>query len=196
MSIDALARAETAVNGKLRLFSLYVDFAASTHAKWAVSAITKLAGPGWEFSAEMWNLDSLNASEPIRKMIASDAARADVLVVAASSLDQREPKLIVWLDSLALDPNRSVPGLLVGLFGDEENRSRELGWMAEQFIYCARQMGRGLVLHWMESDSTNDSGWLAEEMAEFLTRKRALGSGTFLPAKTAGVACIGNPAGM
>jgi len=195
MPIAALARPETVVNGKLRLFSLSVDFAASARAKWAAGAITKLAGPHWEFSAEMWKLDSLNASESIRKLITSDAARADVLIVAASSLDRREPKLIEWLDSLAPETNRSIPGLLVGLFGDEEDRSGELEWMAEQFIYCARQMGRGLVLHWMESDSLNDSNWLAEEMEEFLARKRVVCSRALPQATTVDVAGTGNPAG-
>jgi len=188
MHNDTLARAEPVVNGKLRLFSLYVDFAASAQARWAAGAITRLAGPCWEFSSEMWKLDSLIASECIRKMIATDAARSDVLIVAASSLDQREPKLIEWLDSLTPQSNRSSPGLLVGLLGDEENRSRELGWMAEQFIYCARQMGRGLVLHWMERNSTNDSVWLAEELEGFLARKRAFCHGAFPQATTAGVA--------
>src|SRR5208282_6219451 len=99
MNTDTFVEQETVVNGKLRLFSLYVDFAASVHAKWAAGAITKLAGPRWQSSTEMWNLDALTASEPIRKMIAGDAADADVLVIAASSLDQREPKLIEWLAS-------------------------------------------------------------------------------------------------
>jgi len=188
MHMETTAGPRTVVNGKLSLFSLYVDFAASAQAKWAAGAITKLAGARWELSAEMWKLDSLNASESIRKMITSDAARSDVLIVAASSLDQREPKLIEWLDSLAPQSNRVIPGLLVGLLGDEENRSRELGWMAEQFIYCARQMGRRLVLHWMEHDSMSDSEWLAEEVEEFLARRRAVCRGAFPQATTVGVA--------
>ena len=48
----------------------------------------------------MWNLDSLTASEPIRKMIIQDAADADVLIVAISSLDRRETELVRWLDGV------------------------------------------------------------------------------------------------
>jgi len=188
MHTDAYAGPETEVNGQLRLFSLYVDFAASAHARWAADAIAKLAGPRWQCSTEMWKLNSLNASESVRKMVAGDAAKADALIVAVSSLDQREPKLIEWLDSLAtFKANCPVPGLLVGLFGDEENRARELGWMAEQFIYCTRRMGRGLVLHWMERDSMNDSGWLAEEVELLLARKQSA-PGTALRQETAAAA--------
>ena len=180
MHTDAYAGPETEVNGRLRLFSLYVDFAASAHARWAAGAIAKLAGPRWQCSTEMWKLDSLNASESVKKMVAGDAANADVLIVAASSLDQREQKLIEWLDSLATSKtNCPVPGLLVGLFGDEENRSRELEWTAQQFIYCARQMGRRLLLQWMERGSTNDYDWLADGVKTLLARKQSTPGAAF-----------------
>jgi hypothetical protein len=174
MHTQVLSGQVTGVNGKLRLFSLYVDYAASAHARWATSAITKLAGPHCQSSTEMWNLDSLSASEPIRKMITGDAAEADVLIIAASSLDQREPKLIEWLDSLAgWQSNRPAHGLLIGLFGDEENRSRELEWTVQQFIYCARQMGRELVVQWMERESMNAAGWLTGRVETLLACKQS-----------------------
>lgn len=186
--MDAFSGQETVVNRKLRLFSLYVDFAASAHARWTARAITKLAGPRWQSSTEMWNLDSLAASEPIRKMITCDAEDSDVLIIAASSLDQREPKLIEWLDSLAAwKSNRPVSGLLVGLFGGEENRSRELEWTIQQFIYCARQMGRELRLQWMERDSMNDSGWLTEEVEALLARKQSACSQAFQQETAVGI---------
>jgi hypothetical protein len=188
MHTDAFAGQATAVNGKLRLFSLYVDFVASAHARWAAGVITKLAGPRWQSSAEMWNLDALTVSEPIRKMITGDAADADVLIIAASSLDLREPKLIEWLDSLAAwKANHPVPGLLAGLFGDEENRSRELEWTIQQFIYCARQMGRELVVQWMERGSMADSGWLTREVEAFLARKQSACSEAFQREAAVGV---------
>lgn len=55
----------------------------------------------WKTCCEMWNLDSFKASQPIRKIMLQEAAEADVLVIALSSLDQREPKLIEWLEALA-----------------------------------------------------------------------------------------------
>ena len=174
MQTNTFAGREIAVNGKLRLLSLYVDFAASAHAKWATCAITKQAGPRWQTYAEMWKLNALAVSEPIRKMITGDAVDADVLIIAASSLDQREPKLIEWLESLAAwKANRPVPGLLIGLFGDEENRSRELEWTIQQFIYCARQMDRELVMQWMERDSMIDSNRFNEGVEALLARKQS-----------------------
>lgn len=172
----------------MRLFSLYVDYAASAYARWATGIITKLAGPRWQFSTEMWNLDALSASEPIRKMITGDAAEADVLLIAASSLDQREAKLIEWLNSLAeWQPGRPAYGLLVGLFGDEENRSRELEWTVAQFTGCARQMGRELVVQWMEWEAMNDAAWLTERVETLLVRKQSERSKAFQPETAAGV---------
>ncbi|MFZ1072281.1 MAG: hypothetical protein WAO21_02490 [Verrucomicrobiia bacterium] len=174
MDTNALIGEQEAVNGKLRLFSLYLDFAASAHARWAACTITKLVGPRWQSSTEMWKIDSLGASESVRKMIASDAAAADVLIIAASSLDQRELKLIEWLDSLAVwNANRPVPGLLIGLFGDEENQSRELEWTIQQFIYCARRMSRELVVQWMEQGARDDCRWLTERAQTLLARKQS-----------------------
>jgi hypothetical protein len=181
MHTDADTGQGMMVNGRLRLFSLYVDYAASARARWANSAITKLAGPRWQSSTEMWSLGSLTAGESVRKMIASDAADADVLIIAATSLDQREPKLIEWLDSLAAwESNRPAAGLLVGLFGDEENRSKELEWTVRQFIYYARQMGRELVVQWMERDSMDDSGWLTQSVEALLACKQSACSETVL----------------
>jgi hypothetical protein len=77
--------------------------------------------------------------------------------------------------------------LLVGLFGDEENRSRELEWTAQQFIYCARQMGRRLLLQWMERGSTNDYDWLADGVKTLLARKQST-PGAALRQETAAVA--------
>jgi hypothetical protein len=189
MHTEAFAGQEkTVVNGKLRLFSLYVDFAASAHARWATDTITKLAGRRWQCSTEMWNLDALTASEPIRKMITGDAADADVLIIAASSLARRETKLIEWLDSLAAwKTSRPVPGWLVGLFGDEENRSQELEWTAQQFIYCARQMGRELAVRWLERDSLDESGWLTERVETLLARKQSACSEAFRQETAVGV---------
>jgi hypothetical protein len=44
---------ETEANGKLHLFSLYVDFETSMRARWATGTINKLAGPRWKTSREM-----------------------------------------------------------------------------------------------------------------------------------------------
>src|SRR6202161_2404983 len=111
---------EMATGGKLHLFSIYTEMGAFRRIKWTVNAIAKLAGPQWHCSSEMWKLDSSCASELMRKMLAADGAKADVLSAVIGSLEQRTPQLIQWLDSLTpLAPDRL--GLLIGLLGDEEN---------------------------------------------------------------------------
>jgi hypothetical protein len=138
MNTETLIVSETGMDGRLRLFSLYVDFAAAVRARWATSQISRLAGEQWKASTQMWNLDSLSTSEPIRKMITQDAAEADVLVVAMSSLDRRELELVRWLDSLAAGrADRPVAGLFIGLLGDENGRAGELDWTVKQFLRCA-----------------------------------------------------------
>ncbi|MGO8837530.1 MAG: hypothetical protein ACLQAH_11825 [Limisphaerales bacterium] len=158
---------------KLRLFSLYVDFAAAVRARWATSQISRLAGEPWRASTEMWNLDSVAASQPIRKMITQDAADADVLVVAMSSLDRRELELVQWLDAVAAcKVNRPVSGLFIGLLGDDNHQMGELDWTVKQFIRCAQRTDRDFIWHWMEKETMDNHDWLPDSVTALLTRKQ------------------------
>jgi hypothetical protein len=173
MNTETLIESETAVCGRLRLFSLYVDFAAAVCARSVTSQITRLAGESWKSSTEMWNLDSLSASDPIRKMITQDAVNADVLIVAMSSLDRPEPELIRWLDSLLAGPaDRPAPGWFIGLLGNEEPPEGELHWTVKEILRCARRMDRDFIWRCMEPESFNDCDWLAEGVELLLSRKR------------------------
>jgi len=164
----------TPANGKLHLFSLCADFPSCVRARWAASAIIKMAGQRWRSSSEMWKIDSLAVSPAINNMITNDAANADVIIIAVSSLERRELELIQWLDSLAArEPKRSFPGLLIGLLGDDENKSRELDWTVKQLIRCARQADRDFIWRWMEKSALDDSAWLAENVVNLLARKSA-----------------------
>jgi hypothetical protein len=165
---------EVEANGKLRLFSLYVDFAASAHARWAAGTITKLAGPRWKTSNEMWNLDSLSNSQQVRKITIQEAVDADVLIVALSSLNQREPKLIEWLEAVVNGKTeRQVSGLFIGLLGDEEHEAGELGWTVKQFMRCAQGMGRDFIWHWLGRGAVNDTTCLNDSVDKFLSRKQS-----------------------
>lgn len=159
---------------KLRLFSLYVDFTASTHVKWAGGAITKLVGQHWKTQCEMWHLDAFKASKQLWDLMLQDAADADVLIVALSSLDQRDSKLIEWLDALA-DKRKNNPGagLLIGLLGDEDHEAGELRWTVTGFLSCAQKMGRDFIWHWMGQDAINDDTWLTDNVEKVLSRKQA-----------------------
>jgi len=173
MHSEILIEREMVICGRLRLFSLYLDSAAAMRARWATGQIARLAGERWKSSTEMWNLNSLFASDPIRTMITQDAAEADVVVVAMSSLDRRAPELIQWLESLASGKaNRPAAGLLVGLFGDEEQPAGELDWTVEQFQRCAERNDRDFIWRWMGRDALGDGGWLADSVEVMLSRKQ------------------------
>jgi hypothetical protein len=173
MHTETFLEPEANADAKLRLFSLYVDFAASVRARWASGIITKLVGPRWKTSTEMWALDFSQTSQPIREMMFEGAADADMLIVALSSLDQREPKLIEWLNALAgQKAERPVPGLFIGLLGDEDHEAGELEWTVKQFMRCAQRTGRDFIWHWMGQEAINDTTWLTDNVEKFLSRKQ------------------------
>lgn len=162
---------ETATNGKLHIFSVYTDFGAYRHIKWTVNEIAKLGYRRCQSSSEIWKIDSLLANETMAKMLAGDAAQAEVLIVAINSLEFRRPELIQWLDSLApLSPGCS--GLLIGLLGDEENKSQELDWTARQLIRCANKTNRKFIWHWTGNHIIDSSSWLIEGVETLLTPRK------------------------
>lgn len=173
--------------GRLRLFSLYLDSDAAVRARWATSQISRLAGERWKSSTEMWNLNSLFASDPIRTMITQDAAEADVVVVAMSSLDRRAVELIEWLDSLTVwKANRPGSGLLVGLFGGDEQPAGELDWTVKQILRCAQQNDRDFIWNWMGQEAMTDGGWLADSVEVLLSHKKPAADGVFLQKTASG----------
>jgi hypothetical protein len=165
------ARNAALATGRLRIFSLHLDFPASVRARWAASTIIKLAGEPWTCSAEMWKLESLHTASSIRKMLTDEAAKADVLIVALSSLNRRELELVQWLESLAAAPGRPNPGLLIGLFGDENQLNRELNWTVKHFMTCAQNTNRDFIWHWLEEPVGGEPEWLASHIETFLARK-------------------------
>lgn len=168
--------------GKLRVFSLHLDFAAGMRARWAASLMLKLAGDHWIGSSEMWKLDSLLSAQAIRKMITNEASQADVLVVAVSSLNHREQELIRWLESLPPCPaNASAPGLMIGLFGDESNQAKELDWTVKRCMSSAQQANRDFIWHWMEDPAAGEPEWLVSHIENFLSRKLAALDHHYLP---------------
>jgi hypothetical protein len=191
MQTNVFAKEVGVTNGKLHLLSLYGDLPASVRARWAAGAIARLApwskanppltpagpsystgraGPLWKTTSEMWKIDSLQVSAPIREMITNDAANADVIIVAASSLAHSEPVLIQWLESLKdCKGNRPVTGLL----GDEETTTVDLDGVVKPLLHCAQQTDRNFIWHLMETGAMNDSDWLAEGVNELLSRKSA-----------------------
>lgn len=156
-------------NGKLRLLSLYGDIATSGRARSAACAITRLASPNWQTTSEMWKIDTIHVSEPIRQMITNDAVNADVLIIAAGTLD---PALIQWLNSVETG-NRPVAGLMIGLVGDAETTVAELSLVVEPLIQSAQKLGCDFIWHWMGEAARCDSDWLNGGVEKLLDRKLA-----------------------
>ena len=178
---------ETLTGGKLHLFSVYTDFGAYRRIKWMVNAIAKLTGQRRQCSSEMWKLDSLTANISMKKMLADDAANSDVLIAVVGSLEQQRPELMEWLESLTpLEPHRS--GLLIGLLGDEENRTKELDWTAKQLIRCSQKINRKFLWHWMGHHDLDTPDWLAESVETLLADKQSVFAPPVLQEAVAGIA--------
>ena len=161
------------MGGRLHLFSIYTDFGAYRRIKWTINSIARLAGPHWQCSSEMWKLDSLITSEPLKKMLADDGANADVLIAVVGSLKEQRPELFHWLDSLApLEPHRR--GLLIGLLGDEEEEEQEVDWTTRQLIRCAEKSNRKFIWHWMGHHVVDSPDWLAESIRHVQAGKQTM----------------------
>jgi hypothetical protein len=167
---------EITMNARLHLFSIYTELGAYRRIRWAVNTIAKLAGQHWQCSSEMWKLDASNASELMRHMLASDGAKADVLIVVMRALERRTPEMVEtveWLDSLApLSPDRA--GLLIGLLGDEDNKTEELDWTTRELTRCAQKTNRKFIWNWMGRYATEDADWLTNSVGQLLARNRTV----------------------
>jgi len=156
----------------LRCFSLYVDYPAGIRAKRLSSQLGTLFGGCSEFSSELWKLDSVAPAGPIRRMIAQEAGESDVLLLSISS-DQPDSALDQWLNSLIpWKSNRLVPGLLVGLLGDEERQMDESNWLVQQLSAFAQCTGMRLV--WQ---ATGECESLVSGVECLLDRKRICAAG-------------------
>jgi hypothetical protein len=188
MHAETLVEQEIKTNAKLRLFSLYVDFEAAICTRWAIGTITKQISPRWKTSSEMWALDFFQCDQPLSRMMLQGAADADVLIVALSSLAQRESKLIEWLNTLAKQKaERPDSGLFIGLLGDEDHEAGELEWTVKHFIRCAQKMGRDFIWQWMGREAINDPAWLTDNVEKFLSRKQSLSTMAWLQETTVNV---------
>jgi hypothetical protein len=162
----------TGAKTKLRLFTLYADYPAGIRARRLAGRIADLAGHHCEILTEMWKLDSVVPLGPIREMIAQEAGESDVLVIAISAADQPDPALNQWLNSLLnLKAKRKVPGLLIGLLGDADQRVDGTNRLVEQLGTFAQRAQMSLVRQPGGSPSM-DIRWLMGVMERLLDRNR------------------------
>jgi len=106
-------------------------------------------------------------------MIAQEAGESDVLFIAVGSLEQPDPALIQWLDSLVnWKMNRPIPGLLVGLLGEEDRRVDEANWLVTQLAWFAQRTQMDFAWHPAGRDAVEDMDWLTGGVQKLLTRKK------------------------
>lgn len=172
--------APAAQGGNLHLFSIYADFGTCSRVKRIAGTIAKLAGHRWQCRSEMWKLDSLISNGAMSRMLADDAAAADVLIVVLGSLAQRRPELMDWLASLP----PAIPlrqGLLIGLLGDEEDKGEELDWTVKQLIQRARENNRKFAWHWIGHHDGDSSDWLADGVGALVASKQMVAEPILMP---------------
>jgi len=171
MRLNTVLDSEATAVRTLNLFSLYVDFPAGLRAKWAAGQITRRVAKRWEITAQTWKLDSVITSGSIRNLIGEEAAQADILVVAFSSLDKPEQAVIDWLESLA--PALATGGLLLGLLGDDTNWVTSRDAMVKKLATVALRRGMDFGWHWMGKDAMEDPEWLTHRVDQLLDRKQS-----------------------
>jgi hypothetical protein len=172
MAAEMQLNNKLAAGGVLNLLSIYTDFPASVRVRWTGSRIGHLAGQSWQIRSDIWKFDTLLASDSIKNMAITSAVRADILLVAIGSVEQRDENLIAWLDSVAAaNLNPAPPKLLIGLLGAEDTKSTELDWNIKQLLRCSRAMGCGFIWHWMGQDAMTDADFLAEHVTDLLAAK-------------------------
>jgi hypothetical protein len=183
MHTDIHTGGEKAAREKLNLFSLYTDFPASVSSRWAGTRIGLIAGQSWHLWTDIWKLDTLLASDSMKKMATDTAARADILIIAIGSLEQRDLNPIQWLDTVAAaKANPDTPKLVIGLLGTEDAKAPELDWNVKQLMRCSREIGGHFIWHWMGKDAMLDADFLAESVNQLLAAKRAVPAAASQPA--------------
>jgi hypothetical protein len=176
MNSNTLIEPRSVTKARLRWFTVYADYPAAIRAKHLAAGVSRSISHEWQLSAEMWKLDCIAPVGSIRELIMQEAADADVLLLAISALESPDSAVIQWLQSLVeWKANRAFPGLLVGLFGDEDHKVAEKNWMVEQLSLFAGRTQMSFAWHASGQEFVEDSSWLDVELENFLARKRACG---------------------
>jgi hypothetical protein len=105
-------------------------------------------------------------------MIAQEAGESDVLMIAATVASQPDPSISGWLDTLVnWKLNRPVPGLLVGLFGGEEQSVDASHWLIGHLTQFANRTNMDFLWRRMDRDLVDDHTWLRASVDGLLVRK-------------------------
>lgn len=157
---------------RLRIFSLYEDFASGIPARWLAGEISLLAKPQRESTTEMWKFDHVARPGAFQKMTAQEAGEADVLIVAAVSVNDAPAGLVDWFEQLtAWRQNRLYPGLLVGLLGIQSEVDVEASVMRNDLQRFAERTGATFLWRPMDVYGEADAKWLVAPVKQFLAAR-------------------------
>jgi hypothetical protein len=68
-----------------------------------------------------------------------------------------------------------IPGLLVGLLGDEDHKVSDQNWLVEELMQFAGRTQMRLVWHFCGQELVEDSHWLNADVEHLLVRKKTCG---------------------
>ena len=174
MNSNIIADAAPITTEPLRLFTLYEDFEAGVRAKLLADRIINRTGNNYVILKGMWRMGSAKPIGRIHQMMARDAAESDVLLIASTSVDQTQATIIRWLYSLlGWRSNPMLPGLLIGLIGDEEQPASDSDWLVGQLSAFTGRNHLEFAWH-SGSESITDCGWIDPLLEKLFARKDSI----------------------
>ena len=129
----------TGRKSSLRVVIAYNDIVAGKRAMRVLGDLGKRLGDEIEFQPLPWSFDLL-ADVNWREVAASDAVKADILIIATSDSNPLPSAVGQWAEA-AISQKRGTSAAVVALFGSEENPDRAGSFRLEAIQTAARQAG-------------------------------------------------------
>ena len=178
---DLATTAAASARSKARIFVLYEDFASGIPARWLAGEIARLAKPLGDSTIEMWKFDHVTRTGAFQKMTAQEAGEADVLIIAAVSVNELPHGLLDWFNLVASwKKNRLSPTLIAGLLGIQGEPTETdfvPSVMSDELARFAQRTESKFVWRWMNVYGEADSTWLREPVQQWLALQKQLSTG-------------------
>jgi len=110
---------EVSANDTLQAVIAYDDVMAGKHAMQLLQGMTRNLDGGGEIQARPWSFNLL-ANEEWQPLATIDAEKADLLIIATSSLRPPKPPVLRWFEA-AIGRLHGTDAAIVSLQGQEEN---------------------------------------------------------------------------
>ncbi len=181
---DEGKRAAKAVEGgqPMRVVIAYDDLTAGKRAMQVLFDIAKSMGDAIEFEPVPWSFELLSDVN-WREVAASEAVKADILIIASSGARPVPSEVARWTEA-AIQQKQGTAAAVVALFGSEENPDRDGSPRLEFIQKAAREAGldffapaRRLELDEVLAGIHRRSEMVTPLLAEILTQQSRPGSG-------------------